>query len=134
VTRLVALGLLVGVLLFAGSVRATPGPPQPPQPLPTTTTSSTGLVGYVARGPLAPTCHPFQPCFRPARVVLRFARDGVVKATAATRVSGSYRVALAPGVYTVSVAARAGRLKQSTVRVPTDRWHHVNFVLSTGIY
>ena len=132
--RLPALAVLASVLVFTGSVLATPGPPQPPQPLPTTPTSSTGLVGYVARGPLSPTCHPFQPCFRPARVTLRFARQGLLRATAATRASGWYRVALPPGLYSVSVAARAGQLKPSVVRVPVNRWHHANFVLNTGIY
>ena len=136
--RIAALAIVSAALVSAGVALATPGPPQPPQPVSTSTqplpTSPTGLVGYVSRGPIAPRCAPGNSCYRPAQVTLRFSRQGSPVARAATRASGAYRIALAPGVYSVSVAARLGFLRPSLVRVPADRWKRVNFTLSTGIY
>jgi hypothetical protein len=136
--RIAALAFVSVALVSAGVALATPGPPQPPQPVSTSTTptpiSPTGLVGYVSRGPITPNCAPGNSCFRPARVMLRFSRPGQLVTRAPTRVTGAYRIALAPGIYSVSVAAGLGRLKPSLVRVPADRWRHVNFTLGTGIY
>jgi hypothetical protein len=136
--RIVALGLVSAALALAGAALAI-GPPQPPSPdgIATTVplaTSPTGLVGYVSRGPITPNCDAGDSCFRPARVTLRFSRQGRLVARAATRVSGAYRIALRPGVYSVSVAAGLGRLTPSIVRLPVNRWRRVNFTLTTGIY
>jgi hypothetical protein len=126
-------------LVAAGAALAV-GPPQPPQPATTTAQTvgapavESGLYGYVRRGPVTPTCAPGDACFRPARVTLRFTRAGALVATAATRATGRYRVALAPGLYTVSVPRSQGLLKPGVVRVAAESWRRVIFVLSTGIY
>jgi hypothetical protein len=65
--------------------------------------------------------------------MLRFSRQGRFVARAATRSSGAYRIALAPGVYSVSVTAGFGRLTPSLVRLPANGWRRVNFTLTTGI-
>jgi hypothetical protein len=133
--RIAALVIVSAALASAGAALAI-GPPQPPQPSSTDSTkpSSTGLAGYVSRGPITPNCAPDDSCFRPARVTLRFSRQGRVLARAATLASGAYRIALRPGVYAVSVSASLGRLKPSVVRLPASGWRRVNFTLTTGIY
>ena len=119
--------------LAIGPPRPPQPPPGPPQPLPA---SGTGLIGYVSRGPVSPVCRVGVPCFRPAQVTLRFGRRQAVAVRISTRPTGGYRVALKPGIYTVSVAGtgRLGRLRPSAVTVPASGWKRVNFVLSTGIY
>ena len=49
--------------------------------------------------------------------------------------TGDYRIALAPGVYSVSPALRAPlwRLSPQTVRVPEGSYRLVNFFIDTGI-
>ncbi len=130
-----ATAIVLGVLASAGAASAIVGPPQPPQ-RPPTAPSATGLFGYVSRGPLSPRCVPPRPCFRPARVTLRFGRTGarVLLGRATTQASGAYRVALRPGVYSVTVAPGLGRVKPSLVVVPAGGWKRVVFILDTGIY
>ena len=117
------------------------GPPQPPTPSGTGTTATTpvaratGLYGYVTRGPIAPLCRPGESCFRPARLTLEFRRPGRLAVKIATSAAGAYRVALAPGDYTVFArTVGLGRLKPGLVRVSAGRFRRVDFVLGTGIY
>ena len=112
------------------------GPPQPPQP-PPSAPSATGLSGYVGQGPLGPHCVPPSPCFRPMpRVTLRFGRTGrnVLLGRATTRAAGDFRVALRPGVYSVTMTPSLGHIRPSLVRVPSTGWKRVVFVIDTGIY
>lgn len=135
--RIATLAIVSAALASGGSAFAI-GPPRPPQPPPgpPLPASGTGLIGYVSRGPVSPVCRVSMPCFRPAQVTLRFGRRLAVAVRVSTRPTGGYRVALKPGIYTVSVAGtgRLGRLRPSTVTVPASGWKRVNFVLSTGIY
>src|SRR6266540_3374279 len=103
--RIVALGLVSAALVAAGAALAI-GPPQPPSPdgIATTVKSATsptptGLFGHVSRGPTTPNCDANDPCFQPVQVTLRFSRQGRLVVRTATRVSGAYRIALRPGVY-----------------------------------
>ena len=71
-----------------------------------------------------------------ARVTLRFGRSGsnALLGRATTRAAGDFRVALRPGVYTVTVTPSLGRLRPSLVRVPATGWKRIVFVIDTGIY
>jgi hypothetical protein len=133
--RIATLSIVFAALASAGSALALIGPPQPPVPTGQTVPSTgTGLIGYVSRGPVTPRCTPGRACFTPAHVTLRFGQQATIVARTATRTTGTYRIALKPGVYTVSVTAGLGRLRPSTVTVPATGWKRVNFVLTTGIY
>jgi hypothetical protein len=67
--------------------------------------------------------------------MLDFSRHGALVARVKSTRSGDYRIALAPGVYSVSPALRASlwRLSPKTVRVPEGRYVRVNFLVDTGI-
>jgi hypothetical protein len=129
---------IVCAMLASGGVASAIGPPRPPQPPPGPTqplpASGTGLIGYVSRGPVSPICRPGVSCFRPAQVTLRFGRRKAVAVRVSTRPTGTYRVALKPGIYAVSAGTGVARLRPAIVTVPTSGWRRVNFVLSTGIY
>jgi hypothetical protein len=96
---------------------------------------SSGLAGRVLRGPVSPVCVTTRPCQVGASVILAFSRTGALVAKVKSTRSGDYRIALAPGVYTVSLALRAPlwRLSPRTVRVPAGRYARVNFLIDTGI-
>lgn len=97
---------------------------------------SSGLRGVVMRGPTKPVCRENDPCEEPARgLVLRFVRDGVVKAEVKTSRTGSYSVTLRPGRYGVKTALRRPGmgLTPRVVRVPKARVARVDFHLDTGI-
>jgi hypothetical protein len=126
--RMAALAI-VSLALSVGAASGTPGPPQPPRPV----NLPTGASGYVSRGAITADCGPGTACFRAAHVILRFTRVGAVPIRTATRTAGAYRVALRPGTYAVSVVGSTRRLKPPTLRVPTDHWVRVDFVLSTAI-
>jgi hypothetical protein len=133
--RLATLAIVVAALM-PGSAAFAIGPPRPPQPgpLPPLPTTGTGVAGHVSRGSVTPICRVRQLCYRPARVTLTFGRHSAATVRVATLSTGEFRIALKPGVYTVSVASGLGRLMPSTVTVPASGWRRVNFVLSTGIY
>ncbi len=95
-----------------------------------------GLRGVVLRGPTQPVCRENDSCEAPARgLVLRFVRDGVVKAEVKTSRTGNYSVRLRPGRYAVKTAARRPGmgLTPQVVRVPKGRIARVDFHLDTGI-
>src|SRR5918911_5033337 len=76
--------------------------------------SSSGLRGLVTRGPIAPVCAVGQPCSEPAKdVTLVFSRNGRVVRRTRTNDRGRYRVALAPGLYTV----RLGKAQRQGQRI-----------------
>jgi hypothetical protein len=90
-----------------------------------------GLHGVVMRGPITPACVAEEPCWAPARgVTLKFSRNGAVVASARTNAKGTYRVALAPGRYSVA----GGRdLEPTHVKVLSGLFSRVNFAIDTGI-
>jgi hypothetical protein len=97
---------------------------------------SSGLRGTVMRGPTAPVCRGNDPCEEPARgVVLRFVRDGVLKAEVKTTRTGGYSVKLRPGRYSVKSAQRRPGmgLTPRFVHVPRGRIARVDFHLDTGL-
>ena len=104
-------------------------------------TSSSGLRGIVMRGPIAPVCAVDQPCDAPAKdVTLVFSRNGEVVRRTTTNDKGRYRVALAPGLYSVrlgkaqrQVQRIGGGLQPTRVRVLADRFRRVDFTIDTGI-
>jgi hypothetical protein len=99
--------------------------------------AGSGLFGTVARGSVKPICRPGDPCRgAPAkRVVLVFERAGRVAGRATTGGDGSYRIRLAPGRYTVRVAARvhARQPIPRGVRVPRGRFARVDFHLELQV-
>jgi hypothetical protein len=102
-------------------------------------TTSSGLRGLVTRGPIAPVCAVEQPCSAPAKnVTLVFSRNGEVVRRAKTNDRGRYRVALAPGIYSVRLTAgqrqTIGRgLQPARARVVANRFRRVDFSIDTGI-
>jgi hypothetical protein len=100
------------------------------------TVRGSGLRGIVMRGPTRPVCRANESCEAPARgLVLRFVRDGVVKAEVKTSRTGSYAVTLRSGRYAVKLAVRrpGTGLTPRVVRVPKGRIARVDFHLDTGI-
>jgi hypothetical protein len=99
--------------------------------------TGSGLRGVVTRGPIMPVCMVDQPCDEPAaKVRLVFVQSGTVVARARTSETGRYRVALAPGRYTVRLPGKpaVGRIvKPQTVRVLRARYSRVDFSIDTGI-
>jgi hypothetical protein len=96
----------------------------------------TGLFGTVTRSPITPVCRVGQPCSAPAPgVTLVFLRGGTKVASVVTTKTGTYRVRLAPGSYTVRVSPtlRIGGLAPSTVKVPRGVAVRRNFDIDTGI-
>lgn len=97
--------------------------------------SGSGLRGVVMREPTEPVCRT-NSCEAPVRgLVLRFFRDGVVKAEAKTSRAGTYSVELRPGRYAVRAAPRRPGigLTPRVVRVPRGSIGRVDFHLDTGI-
>ncbi len=97
--------------------------------------SSSGLEGKVLRGPISPVCVANRPCQAPTSAILAFFRNGTLVAQVKSTPAGQYRIALAPGVYSVTPARRAQlwRLSPQTVRVPAESYRRVNFLVDTGI-
>lgn len=94
------------------------------------------LHGNVLLAPATPVCMPRIPCIKPASgVVLAFSRGGLVRARVTTAADGSYRVALAPGAYSVRVTHPSGirRLSPSGVTLAGGQVKRVTFYLDTGI-
>jgi hypothetical protein len=97
---------------------------------------TSGLRGTVMRGPTMPVCRANDPCEQPAPgILLRFIRDGVVKAEVRTSRTGTYSVKLRPGRYAVKTAwRRPGMgLTPRVVQVPRGRIARADFHLDTGI-
>jgi carboxypeptidase family protein len=91
-----------------------------------------GLRGLVLRGPTTPVCRAELPCAAPVKgATLRFIRAGSTHISK-TDAHGRYRIALAPGTYTVRIAG-ARRPKPSLVRVRTGHVFVANFTIDTGI-
>jgi hypothetical protein len=98
-------------------------------------TPTSGLRGTVAV-PL-PVCLQDQPCTRKSPgVKLRFWRAGRVVGSLVSGGGGRYRIALAPGAYTVSSPSAMrpkGSVRPSPVRIVAGTFRTVDFVVDTGI-
>jgi hypothetical protein len=95
-----------------------------------------GLFGTVTRAPTMPVCIVGQPCSKPAAgVTLTFMHGGVTAKSVVTGANGTYRVLLAPGVYTVRVSGlgRMQRMTPTTVTVRRGLVARQAFVIDTGI-
>jgi len=95
-----------------------------------------GLFGTVTRAPTMPVCVAGQPCSKPAAgVTLTFLHGGVPAKSVVTTAQGTYRVLLAPGVYSVRVSglSRIQRLSPVTVTVRRGVVARQAFVIDTGI-
>jgi hypothetical protein len=82
-----------------------------------------------------PVCIAGQPCSKPAAgVTLTFVHAGVAKSVV-TGANGTYRVLLAPGVYSVRVSGlgRMQRMTPVTVTVHRGVVARQAFVIDTGI-
>jgi hypothetical protein len=98
--------------------------------------TTSGLRGLVTRSPITPVCMEGVPCSAPARnIPLVFTRLGRT-VTTRTDGDGRYRVALAPGAWSVRAASvpRIGTgIRPSSVRVLAGRFRVVNLDIDTGI-
>jgi hypothetical protein len=96
-------------------------------------TGTSGLYGKVTRGPITPICTAEQPCSGPAaNTTLVFSLAGQDVARTRTHADGTYRVALAPGTYTVrALATRPIEPVKAWVR--RDHFRKVDFSIDTGI-
>lgn len=98
-------------------------------------TTTSGLRGTVTRGPIVPVCAVGKPCDAPAaKVVLVFRRAGRVARTT-TDAKGRYRVALAPGTWTISLT-RTGignTIYPRQARVVAGTFRRVDLSIDTGI-
>lgn len=92
------------------------------------------MFGTVLRSPAMPVCQAGQPCSAPAAgMTLVFTRGSVVK-TVLTSSKGTYRIRLAPGVYSVRVAQnKIARISPLTVTLRSGVLMRRNFVVDTGI-
>ena len=125
-TPLARIGTLVAAcLLSAGAARSATQP---------------GILhGIVKKGPIAPVCRVGQPCDAPVRVTLRFTRPGTNRPlvhTVRSNANGTYRIALPPGLYTVSTSERIGidhLIRPRTVRVRSGHSDEVDLFIDTGI-
>jgi len=113
-------------LIVAAALAATAGAGSTPR---------SGLRGTVAV-PL-PVCFQDQPCSRKSPgVKLRFWRAGRVVGSLVSGSGGSYQIALAPGVYTVSSPSAMrpkGSVRPSPVRVVAVTFRAVDICVDTGI-
>jgi hypothetical protein len=95
-----------------------------------------GLRGLVTRSPITPVCMEGVPCSAPAKnTPLVFTRRGRT-VTTRTDGDGRYRVALAPGTWSVRAARVPGigtGIRPSSVRVLAGRFRVVNLDIDTGI-
>jgi hypothetical protein len=95
--------------------------------------ATSGLRGVVMRGPTQPVCVAGRTCSAPAaNVKITFRRGSVVR-TVTTDGQGRYRISLAPGTQSVSIAGTRFGFQPRTVVVPAGRVGVRNFSIDTGI-
>ncbi len=105
---------------------------------PAVATTGSGLYGKVTRGPIAPVCTVGKPCSAPAPgITLSFVRNAKTVARVESGRYGLYRVALAPGIYTVREVAQTTMkppmVKPLVVRVRVGTWTRLDVTVDTGI-
>jgi hypothetical protein len=101
------------------------------------TGGSSGVTGKAVIDPARPVCTIDQPCTAPdAHETLVFWRATRRVGTTTTKTDGSFRIALPPGLYRVTLPRRTGfmtRLTPLQVRVPRAGFAHVTFRVDVGI-
>jgi hypothetical protein len=103
---------------------------------PATAVTKSGLRGKVTLFPARPVCIEGEPCSKPAPgILLVFEREGQVAARVTTTKYATYRVVLAPGVYSVTAPKyrRGSGVTPDTVRVKKGRILRVDLEIDTGI-
>jgi hypothetical protein len=97
----------------------------------------TGLEGTVTRSPSRPVCFENDPCEEPLSGDFRVYRMNLVVATFHSAADGSYRVALAPGNYTVRPEPDVPIIDPTSqarmVTVEPGGWTTADLVFDTGI-
>lgn len=106
--------------------------------VPATSSSGTasGLRGKVTLFPARPVCIEGEPCSKPAPgVLLVFKKNGRDAARVTTTRCATYRVILAPGVYSVTAPKyrRGSGVTPGKVRVKKGRILRVDLEIDTGI-
>jgi hypothetical protein len=92
-----------------------------------------GLYGVVTRGPTTPVCQVGVPCSAPyANATLLFSRSGSTRRVT-TDAKGKYRIALAPGRWSLRVKDAHFGARPTAVWVPAGRYAKVNVFVDTGI-
>ncbi len=117
----------VAVILFAAAVLAAPA---------CGAETSSGIRGLVLRGPTQPVCTIGTPCEEPAASEnLTVRRSGRIVARVRTGSDGRFRVALAPGRYTVVTTATSfGRTAPAVSDlVSSGSYTRVTLRIDTGI-
>jgi hypothetical protein len=97
---------------------------------------SSGVYGIVKRGPIAPVCKIGATCDAPAEVTLVFSRLGRDVGRTRSGADGRYRIALAPGYYTVRTVERIGisqKIRPANVHVRQAHFDRLDFAIDTGI-
>jgi hypothetical protein len=94
-----------------------------------------GFHGVVTKGPIVPVCRASEPCNAPVQVTLVFHRAGHTYRVRSGR-DGRYRIALAPGYYTVTTLERIGigrSIAPQAVHVRRAHVDRLDFSIDTGI-
>src|SRR5438105_524165 len=95
-------------------------------------TQGGGLYGVIRLGPTRPVCQVGIPCDAPAQVTLAFRRAGRIVAHVRSNEAGRYRIALPPGIYSVSPAppVRIGRgIVPRNVHVRASHFDRLDFFI-----
>jgi hypothetical protein len=99
--------------------------------------AASGAHGTVLIDPAHPVCAVAEPCSAPdAREQLAFWRGTTRVATTTTASNGTFRVALAPGVYRVTLPHRRSlraTIAPVQIRIPRGRDIRVVFRVDIGI-
>jgi hypothetical protein len=100
-------------------------------------TPTTGLEGYIYKRPITPACTENIPCTAPFLGSFAVWQEGKRMAQFQTDEKGHFRVALSPGVYSVTVANPTGtaflRPDQPSVTVGKDGMTQVVLTFDTGL-
>jgi hypothetical protein len=92
-----------------------------------------GLFGVVTRGPTKPVCRVDQPCTAPyAKATLVFSKAGATRRVT-TDAKGKYRIALAPGRWSLRVQGARFGWAPKTVTVPRAKYGRADVDVDTGI-
>ncbi len=94
-----------------------------------------GFHGTITKGPTRPVCRVGEQCTAPARVTLLFRRAGHTYRTR-SGADGRYRIALAPGYYSVTTLERVGptrNIRPHAVHVRAAHVDRLDFSIDTGI-
>ena len=99
--------------------------------------SGSGLYGKAVIAPASPVCQEGVPCSRPAKGFrLRFFRGTRHVADTRTDSAGRFRIALAPGIYSIGSPTPKRvypHIRPRTATVPRGRYARLNVTIDVGI-